>query len=470
MPVPHEHCGLAGPTWAGRANSQMATKIESTPRSFSGWWQLFFLWIAYTMPIGFAFYGPAVLYPVMIKDLDWSRAKIMTGSTGIMLLLGLAAPLAAWMIGRFGARVTLALGGAIVALASFLIGLLGHVYAMYLTLSLALGLGICLATMIPIQTVAIAWFHERRALALGLVLGGGAIGGFLAPQAINQAILGAGEGWRIGWYMIAGACVLGVAVALLAVRNRPSDVGQHPYGLCPEAPGHVTRGEQQPTTRTYRTQVSWTLRAAVKTPTFWLLIVAVAGNFSLWQIVMTQGPLHLQDRGFDAVQTAFFYSLAIGLSIAGRFTTAALGDTVEPRHLFALGACSTLIGGILFWFVSPSAIWTAYLYSLLTGFGFGASYVCVPTIIGNYWGPEAFPGVSGLISPAIMVFEATAAPLAGFLYDIQGSYIVVMVISWVGAALSLVAILLCTPPRPRNGAGIATWSNPTSFPKGAKLG
>ncbi len=268
----------------------MVTKIETVPRSFSGWWQLFFLWIAYTIPIGFAFYGPAVLYPVMIKALGWSRGEIMTGSTGILLLLGLAAPLTAWMIGRFGARVTLALGAAIVALASFLIGLLGHVYAMYLTLSLALGLGVCLATMIPIQTVAIAWFHERRALALGLVLGGGAIGGFLAPQAINGAILGAGEDWRTGWYMIAGACVLSGAVALLAVRNRPSDVGQHPYGLFPEAPGPVTPGEQQPTTRTYRTHASWTLRAAVRTPTFWLLIIAVAGNFSLWHILITKVP------------------------------------------------------------------------------------------------------------------------------------------------------------------------------------
>ena len=453
----------------GAANPQKEANLESKPGSFSGWWQLFFLWIAYTMPIGFAFYGPAVLYPVMIRDLGWSRGEIMTGSTAILLLLGLAAPPAAWMIGRFGARVTLTLGGAIVALASFLIGLLGHLYAIYLTLSFAVGLGICFATMIPIQTVAIAWFHARRALALGLVLGGGAIGGFLAPLAINQAILAAGENWRIGWYMIAGACAIGFAVALLAVRNRPSDVGEQPYGLSPEARGPVPPAAQPTTTRTYRTPVNWTVRASVRTPTFWLLIVAAAGTFSLWQIVMTQGPLHLQDRGFDPFETAFFYSLAIGLSIAGRFTTAALGDRIEPRHLFALGACCTLIGGIIFWFVSPTAIWTGYLYSLLTGFGFGASYICVPTMIGNYWGPEAFAGISGLISPAIMVFEAAAAPLAGFLYDIQGSYIVVMVISWIGAAVSLVAILLCKPPRPRNGAGMGTWADPPSHPKGAKV-
>ncbi len=427
----------------------MTAKTESSPGGFYGWWILFFLWVVYTIPIGFAFYCPAVLYPVMIRDLGWSRGEIMTGSTAIMLFLGLAAPLTAWMIGRFGARTTLALGGTIVASGSFLIGMFGYMYPMYIALCLTLGLGVSLATMIPIQTVAIAWFHARRAMALGLVLGGGAIGGFLAPQMVSRVILGAGEDWRAGWFMISGACVVGVLVALLGVRNRPSDMGQLPYGLSPDDPSGAVPGEHHPT-QTYRTPVAWAVRDAVRTRSFWFLIVAVAGNFSLWQILVTQGPLHLQDRGFDAVQTAFFYSLAIGLSIVGRFTTAALGDTIEPRHLFAFGASCTLAGGILFWFVSPSVPWVAYTYPLLAGFGFGASYICIPTMIGNYWGLEAFPGINGLLAPVIMVFQAAAAPLAGFLYDIQGTYLVVMFISWTGAATSLVAILMCKPPRPRS--------------------
>ncbi|MCJ7653963.1 MAG: hypothetical protein MUO97_01455, partial [Dehalococcoidia bacterium] len=133
----------------------------------------------------------------------------------------------------------------------------------------------------------------------------------------------------------------------------------------------------------------------------------------------------------------------------GRFTTAALGDIIEPRFLLASGAFCILLGGILFWFVSPGAMWTAYIYPLLAGFGFGIAYVCVPTIIGNYWGSEAFAGISGLESPVVMSFQAVAAPLAGFIYDLQGSYFTIMVISWIVAAIGFVAILLCKPPRPK---------------------
>jgi MFS family permease len=179
----------------------------------------------------------------------------------------------------------------------------------------------------------------------------------------------------------------------------------------------------------------------------WFLVVAVVCSFFLWQVVVTQGPLHLQDRGFDPAMAAFFYSLAIGLSVVGRFTAAALGDTIEPRFLFAFGALCILLGGILFWFVSPTAMWAAYLYPLLGGFGFGIAYICVPTIVGNYWGARSFASINGVVSPISMLFQGMAAPLAGFLYDLQDSYLTILIVGWAVAAVGLAAIFLCRPPK-----------------------
>jgi MFS family permease len=421
----------------------MTPAMETRP--FYGWWLLFFLWVIYTLPIGFAFYSPVILAPFMIQDLGWSRGEIMVGVTAIMLLFGITSPLTAWMITRIGARKTIVIGGCIAASAAFLISRLGHIYPLFITLGVFLGLGISMSAMIPVQTVAIAWFHARRALALGLVLGGGAVGGFLAPQLINWVVLRAGGNWRVGFLLIAIASLAGSVVALLAVRNRPGDVGQHPDGVEPEARTDPAAGPKR-TARTYRTSEDWTVREALKTRALWLLILAVTGTFYMWQIIVTQGPLHLQDRGFDPAMSAFLYSLAIGLSIAGRFTIAGLGDRIEPRYLFAFGSLCTLIGGILFWFVSPDKVWVAYLYPLLAGFGFGAAYVCIPTITGNYWGAEAFPGVTGLISPMAMLIQSSAAPLAGLLYDRQGTYLTIMIVSWLAVAVGFTAMLFCRPP------------------------
>jgi MFS family permease len=418
---------------------------DQKPR-FYGWWLLFFLWIVYTIPIGFVFYGPPVLYPFMIEETGWSRGDIMVGYAAIMLLTGVASPLAAWMIGRLGVRVTIFVGGVGVSAVNFAMALFGDSYWAYLTLCALLGLAVAPATFIPIQTVVIFWFDARRALALGLVLGGGAIGGFFAPQIVNAAVLGAGGDWRIGWTITGVAALVAAVVAILAVRNRPSDLGQYPDGLPPDQAGTTVGATRA--ARTYRTTVKWKLADALRTPALWLLLLATVGTFSLWQVMVTQGPLHLQDRGFEPDTAAFFYSLAIGLSIAGRFSVAALGDIIEPRFIFAFAMLCILIGGVLFWFISPDVMWAAYLYPLLGGFGMGAAYICEATMVGNYWGPEVFARIRGVIGPIAVLFEAGVPPLAGFLYDLQGTYLTIMIITGVGAILGIFAILLCTPPNP----------------------
>jgi len=424
----------------------MGAKTQA--EGFYGWWLLFFLFIVYTIPIGFAYYSPLVLYPFMIEEMGWARGEIMLGFTAILLLMGLGAPLSAWMIGRFGARVTIFVGGLIIAVASLSIGLMGNIYPIYLVLSVFVGLGIALASVVPVQTVVVSWFSARRALALGLVMGGGAIGGFLVPQIISRVVLSAGGNWQVGWFMIAAASVVGAIMAIFTVRNRPEDMGQYQDGLSPDEAKVVSDGKRR-SARTYRTPVSWSLHDALRTPTLWFLVMAMSFSFFLWHVVLTQAPLHLQDRGFDPATAVFLYSLAVGLSIVGRFAIAGLGDIIEPRSLFAFGVLCILAGGILFWFVSPEAMWIAYLYPLLAGFGFGAIYICEATIIGNYWGHEAFPGIRGVVEPIAMLFQAGAAPLAGFIYDLQGTYFTVMLIAWAGAAIGFVAMLFCKPPKPK---------------------
>lgn len=370
------------------------------------------------------------------------------GFTLIMSLIGFSAPLTAWVIGRFGARATMFIGGLITTASAALMGVFGGSYPLYLALSVVIGLGVAFASILPVQTVVISWFNTRRALALGLVLGGGGIGGFVAPQLINAAVQSMGGNWRIGWFIIALTSIVAMVVAILAVRNYPFDMGQHLDGSSPAEEKAATASVRQKS-KTYRTTVRWTVRDAAKTPALWFLVVAITTSFFLWYVVLTQAPLHLRDRGFDPATAAFFYSLAIGLSIVGRFAIAALGDIIEPRLLFACGAICILIGGVLFWFVSLDAIWVAYLYSLLAGFGFGAAYVCIPTMVGNYWGPEAFAGVSGIVSSIAMAFEAAAGPLAGFLHDLQGTYFTVLLISWIATVFGIAAIFLCHPPSPK---------------------
>jgi len=85
---------------------------------------------------------------------------------------------------------------------------------------------------IPVMALVSRWFRrERRGQAAGMmIMGNGTaiiLTGFLVPWL--NATFG-GEGWRIGWLLLGGAClVLGSVVGVL-LRNDPADLGLEPLG------------------------------------------------------------------------------------------------------------------------------------------------------------------------------------------------------------------------------------------------
>jgi MFS family permease len=443
----------------------MSEKIKGA--GFYGWWLLPILCLVYSIPIGFALYGPPVINTFMAEDLGWQRGQVNVGYSIIGVMLGMGALIIPWLINRFGPRKTIAIGGIIIALCSVLMALLaqvcitvaGHPYpVMYWIICFFLGLGLSFSTVVPIQTLVLLWFNVHRALALGLVLGGGAIGGFIYPQLISASIINYGNDWRVGWYAIALACVIGAVIALIAVRNRPEDLGQHPDGLDPEAERAAIAHTKHRLIRTYRTPVNWSFRDAVKTRSLWLIVAATAFIFFLWQAVLTQTPAHLQDRGFSPVDTqlifhpAFIYGLILACSIIGRLSVSFLGEKFETRYLIAIAGFSLLVGGVLFTVASRDNLWAAYLYPLLAGFGFGATYVATPLIVGNYFGVASFPSISRITNPVNSIFQFAAPAFAGFMFDIYGSYGTAMLIACSGALVGVVLILFCTPPKPHTDA------------------
>jgi len=440
---------------------------KATGRGFYGWWLLPILCLVYSIPIGFALYGPPVINTFMAEDLGWQRGQINVGYSIIGVMLGVGALAIPWLINRFGPRKTLAIGGVIITVCCVLMALLapicltvgGQAYpVLYWVICFFLGLGLSFSTVVPVQALVLLWFNVHRALALGLVLGGGAIGGFIYPQIISAGILNYGNDWRTGYYIISLACLAGAAIALMAVRNRPEDLGQHPDGLDPEIEKAAIAHTRHRPIRTYRSPINWPFRDAVKTRSLWLIVGATGLIFFLWQAVLTQTPAHLQDRGFSPTDPqlifhpAFIYGLILACSILGRLSVSFLGEKFETRHLIAIAGFSLLIGGALFITASKDNLWAAYLYPLLSGFGFGATYVATPLIVGNYFGAASFPSISRITNPINSVFQFASPAFAGYMFDIYGSYQAAIIIACAGALIGVVLILFCTPPKPHSDA------------------
>jgi len=430
---------------------------------FYGWVLLPILCLVYSIPIGFAMYGPPVINTFMAEDLKLQRWQVNVGYSIIGIVLGLGSLFIPWLMNRFGPKKTLAIGAVLIAVSSILMALLGNIMVgffghsyplIYWIICLAVGLGVSFGSMVPIQALVLLWFNVHRALAMGLVLGGGAIGGFIYPQIISSFIRLFGNDWKAGWYVIAIACFIGALVAMLAVRNRPEEIGQHPDGLSPQQLEQTAKSARHNLIRTYRSPVNWTPADAFKTRSLWLLMLGTSAIFFLWQLLLTQAPAHLHDRGFSAsdpllfLQPAFIYGLILAFSIIGRLSISVLGERIEPRFIMACASLLLVTGGSLFWLASKENLWAVYLFPLFTGIGFGATYVSIPLIIGNYYGVSSFADIMRVVNPVCTVFQFSAPTLAGLMYDINHTYGLAILIACFMGLTGIVMILFCKPPLP----------------------
>jgi MFS family permease len=443
----------------------MPAKTEKS--KFYGWVLLPVLCLVYSIPIGFALYGPPVINTFMAEDLKLQRWQVNVGYSIIGFVLGLGALFIPWLMNRFGPKKTLAIGAALAAFSSILMALLGNItvglfgnsYPLtYWIICLFVGLGVSFGTVVPVQALVLLWFNVHRALAMGLVLGGGAIGGFIYPQIISNCIISFGNDWRVGWYVIALACFIGAGVALAAVRNRPEELGQHPDGISPQQLEQATKSAKHVLIRTYRSPINWSTAAAFKTRSMWLLMIGTAVIFFLWQALLTQTPAHLHDRGFlssDPVlfmQPAFIYGLILAFSIVGRLSVSFLGEKIESRFIMATAGLLLVIGGVLFWLASKENLWAVYLFPVFTGVGFGATYVSMPLTIGNYYGVGSFANLARVTNPINTIFQYSAPAVAGLMYDVNHNYGMAVLIACIAGLIGTVLIFFCKPPVPDKDA------------------
>lgn len=418
--------------------------MEKTPHpGFYGWTLLIVLWLVHFLVVGFCFYGPPVLFPYMIESLGWSRTDVALGIMVSVFFMGFSAPVAAWCVGRFGPRVTLCVGTLSGALGFFLTQFTTSVPLYILFYGVFVGAGWAFSVVIPVQTLITLWFNKRRGTAFGLVWSGGAIGGLIFPNVITRMVEHLDGNWQAGWLSLSAIMVLSTVIAGALVRNRPSDLGQHVDGIAPGADLAQAGidGGASPAPHLHR---QWKIREILRSPPFWLLIMAMVGNVFGWQIIFTQSPLHLADRGFSPAEYSLIYGLTIGLTVLGNLGAGALSDRIEPRKILLVTTVLGLAGSILFWFVSPDRMFTL-AYPLFSAIAIGAVSILPPIFIGKTWGVLSFTRINALMMPITTVFNSLASLFAGAVYDNLGSYFFAIAGSWFTFALAFIAIYHLRP-------------------------
>ena len=383
-------------------------------------------------------------------------------------MIGAPAPLIAILIAKRGVRFTAALGCCVVVAGALLMSFVVHTSLQVdLVYGVMIGLGAMTGGVLVAQTGINRWFSKHKGLAITLVHTGGTLGGFAAARVLDKVIRSLNGNWRAGWWLMAGLSAVCAVLSLLFVRESPADLGQFPDGVAPDNRAADTAmaaaTPRVPARGVYKTTDEWTLGEAVRTPALWLYVVSLLGFSAGYPLYLAHGVSHLKDLGFTPAAAASSISIMLLCALFGTLLFATVADRIEPRLVWSAASVVFAIGMLLAMRASGSA--GLYLYAILMGTSFGASFSAMMVLPANYFGVKAYPSVISSVMVVGTVAGAAGAALSGIVFDRHGSYTPVF---YFVAGMSFLAAILCysrflrftnaNPAiAPAGAAAITTW-------------
>jgi MFS family permease len=425
----------------------LASRLRDTFPFYYGW-----IVVGASSTVVFARMAPAIttltvlIFP-MSQQLGWSRTLIAGSvSAGAIASLVLS-PVVGWAIDRYGARPVLVVSVAGLGLAMVSLAWATAPFTFYLAFAAG---RVVFHTSAPIgaSTVAARWFIRKRGRAIGIIFLFGAIGGIVFTMVASLVV--ESHGLRATWIAI-GLVVLvfSVAPSLLLVAERPEDIGLLPDGVEPDLAMPSTEdqravrpgfsGEQAAVITQVRRDDddSWTLREAVGTRTFWVLVSMGFTSFFVHTSIGVHMGAYFRDIGLGAISAALAVSLSWTVSAVFSVTWGWVTDRIEVRYAYS-GMFLVQAGSTLYLILASGTLGVF----LAAGF-FGivsAGFNVVPSVMyANYFGRSSLGRIRGLGEAGVLLGQGTGPVIVGILFEIQGSY---SMIFWVFVALSLTCSLV----------------------------
>jgi MFS family permease len=341
------------------------------------------------------------------REFAASRGEVsLVFSVAICLyfLLGAATgPLA----GRIGARPTILIGIAILALGLLFAGSAGTIGEVFLGYGLGVGLGIA-CTYVPSVAAVQPWFDAQRGLASGLAVAGIGVGTLVGPP-FAELLINA-FGWRSALAGLAAAVVLvgGIAGALVTTPDSPAAAAE-PIG------------------------------PALRSGSFrWLYASGVLIGVGTFIPFVHLVP-YAEALGVPR-DTAVLLVGAIGVgSTAGRFLLGGLADRFGRDR--SLAAMYTACGLCLLLWLAARESWELFAVALAFGVSYGGFVALMPALAADLFGARRASAVIGVLYTSVGWGALVGPSLAGYAYDLSGSYVLPIATGGTLDLLAAVAVL-----------------------------
>ncbi|KRA59885.1 MFS transporter [Caulobacter sp. Root655] len=386
-----------------------------------------------------------VVIPAMVPELGWSWEHAFLGFSILGVFTGLSSWLPALLIRRIGVRGTVLVGVAVMAGG---LACLSRVHALpiYFLGTALCGVGFQMAALIPGTHVLSAIF-KQRALPFGIYFTFGALGGVAGPWMVVSILGATHDDWRLYWALqavLVGLVGLVCAVAVGGPRWLEQAGAALDKVLDDEARAQHASGVVPG--KVYHTDHEWSVRDAVRTPQFYVLLAAYFSHLLAGISAASLTQAHLTQLGVAGAVAAGMLSLEGLMQVVARLGGGAIGDRVDPRWLLVFAQGLLVIG--LLALARADSTPLLVLYAVGVGVGFGLTVLAVSLLLLNYFGRR---NNVELFSLTCLIGAVSAAGpfIGGFMRDRLGTFTPTFQLFAAVTAVVFVAALFMRPPTAR---------------------
>ncbi|MBK8466574.1 MAG: MFS transporter [Chloracidobacterium sp.] len=367
------------------------------------------------------FYKPIREEFVRIGAIDAAKAESFIANCAniTFLMSGVFSLLGGWLITKFRLKPMMLVGCALLGGGLVVHALAYDAETVYFA-RFFMGASLGFIGVAPCVVLVSQWFDEKRGTALGILLTGTSLGGFIIPLVAAPMI--ANYGWRTAMLAVSGLVWLVLLPAIIFFVRE-----------C-ESP-HVSRGD------THIFVDGKTLTEAIKTPLFWVFGLCAALVFYPIFVTSQQFILYLQTPkiGVSAETAAFAQSALFAISIGGKFLAGFLSD--KFRTVGVMAACAGLMFAstlVLFYLTANTALFFLLPFAL----GYGGTFVLLQRLAADFFGRREIGKILGLITLIEVTGAAIGGRITGYLADQSGGdYTYAFYGVTIAAALAFLATL-----------------------------
>ena len=372
------------------------------------------------------------LQPIAVAT-GWSRASISSAATIAFIGMGLASLLWGSLSDRYGTRLVVTSGGALLGLALMAASQAATIEQFQMMFGIVgVGAGSFYA---PLTATTTRWFTRHRSLAVALVSAGIGLGSTVVAPFERWAITS--YDWRTALFALGVLALLLIIPAGLLVRPPPAAA----------AGGGANAGDSGR---------EFTVAQALTSPQFAAIALT---HFAC--CVAHSGPIfHMVTDAIEcgvAPLTAATVLGAAGLaSVGGRVLCGLLADRFGAKEVLIAGLIVQAVAISLYLLVRDLS--SFYALAIVFGLAYGGIMPLYATLVREYFGAAIMGTVFGAVAMLSTLGMAFGPWAGGWVYDNLGGYFWLYIASC-GIGLGAVAIAFTfRPPRlvaPIAGAALA---------------